>query len=167
MSQEDEALPQPIRGALWYLKICGRAVGIQEQRLLREHGDNTVDLWLTLVALRNAVWAVRLAIRVAPDPEPLRQTFGQFEGSKAAGEIRNVFEHFDEYFFGEGKLQRGQPEPGLVTPRIGILHAADEMSVTVKVAGYELRIPEATKAADDLLWDVRKLLRQQAGVAPF
>lgn len=54
-----------------------------------------------------------------------------------------------------------------MTPRISIRHAADEMSVTVKVAGYELEIPEATKAADDLLWEIRKLLRRQAGVAEF
>jgi len=39
--------------------------------------------------------------------------------------------------------------------------------MTVTAGGHELEIPAATKAADDLLWKVKTLLRQQAGFPPY
>lgn len=163
-------LPPPFGGAVWYLETCATAVRVQEDRLLAdplEAGDRSVDLWLTLVALRNALRAVNLAIRVAPDPEPLRRLLSSFEGSTAATEIRNVFEHFDEYFLGEGKLQGGAKKPHQLSPRIGMTYGPGSMTVTVEAGGHELEIPAVTKAADDLLWEVKALLRQQAGFSPY
>jgi hypothetical protein len=156
-------------GALWYLETCGTALRMQQDRLLGISGptDPTVDLWLTLVALRNALRAVQLAIRVAPDPQPLRAALASFESSGAATGIRNVFEHFDEYFLGEGHLQEGLEDPHSISPRITTTYDSDERSVTVRVGDRELTIPPDTKAADDLLWDVRKLLRQQVGMSPY
>jgi hypothetical protein len=81
-----------------------------------------------------------------------------FQASEAAKEIRNVFEHFDKYFFGEGKLQLGQEKPHLLSPRISLNYGPDYMSVTVQAGGHELRIPEATQAAGNLLRQVTKLL---------
>jgi hypothetical protein len=79
-------------------------------------------LWLTLVALRNALRAANLAIRAAPDPGPLRRLLSTFDATKAATEIRNVFEHFDEYFLGEGKLQREVEKPHQMSPRISMTY---------------------------------------------
>jgi hypothetical protein len=163
------APPATVSGAFWYLETCGTAVRVQQDRLLGVAGptDSSVDLWLTLVALRNALRAVDLAIRVAPDPGPLRRVLEGFEGSQAAQEIRNVFEHFDEYFFGEGRLQKGQEKPHLLSPRISMTYGPGSMTVTVQAGGHDLEIPKATEAADDLLWEIRKLLREQLGLRPY
>lgn len=163
-------LPPPFGGAVWYLETCATAVRVQEKRLLRdplEEGDRSVDLWLTLVTLRNALRAVNLAIRVAPDPAPIQGLLDDFQGSAAATEIRNIFEHFDQYFLGEGKLQEGVDKPHQLSPRISMTYGPGSMTVTVEAGGHELEIPAVTKAADDLLWEVKTLLRQQAGFSPY
>jgi hypothetical protein len=153
-------LPPPFHGAVWYLDICGQAVRLQGSRLLKVPGGEP-DLWLALVAIRNALRAVDLAIRVAPYPVPIKNRLEAFKDSNAAREIRNVFEHFDKYFFGEGRLQEGLEKPQSVGPRISILHGPGTKSFKVTVGDHTLEIPAATKAADELLWDVKQLLIRQ------
>jgi hypothetical protein len=147
-------------GALWYLELCATAVRVQEERLLREPGDPMVDLWFTLIALRNGVRAARLAASVATNREEVDEAIQGFEHSRAATEIRNVFEHFDAYFVGEGKLQvrDRSREPKHYAPRIETTYEEGDVRVMVRVGDHELRIPEATQAIEKLLWKIRGLL---------
>jgi hypothetical protein len=156
-----DQLPPPFHGAVWYLDICGQAVRLQEERLLQPQGREP-DLWLALVAVRNALRAVELAIRIAPDPRPLRERLKAFDSSGAATEIRNVFEHFDAYFVGEGRLQEGLAKLHSLGPRISILEGPGIKTFTVTVGEHELRIPAVTEATDELLWDIKQLLLKQA-----
>ena len=148
-------------GALYYVDLCATAVRIQEDRLLRQSGDSRVDLWLTLVALRNAIRAAELAASVSKEPQTVLDALNRFGQGRAAKQIRDVFEHFDEYFLGQGRLQRqdsSEPPINHYAPKIEMLYDEGTKEVMVRVGQSELRIPDATRAAEDLLWDVRKPL---------
>ncbi len=124
------------------------------------------DVWFALVALRASLRAVDLAKKAFPkEASEIDQVAGQLaERGADWTRARNVFEHIDEYFLGEGLLQRKSESvrPDRYLPMVATQRQKDASSlrsVSVKVGpGEEIDLFPTIDAVIAVLREVQDII---------
>jgi hypothetical protein len=158
-------------GAIEFLSVCAVALERQAGRLkaarppdptgMQSFYELTPDVWFAVVALHRSFTVLDLAAKVstmhATEIRTLARTLPNRRGVKR---VRDVYEHFDDYFQFKGKLQKVEAErPDMHLPQVGLQSGPGGVtSVTVAIGKQEVDVLDTIQVIIPTLLRARDLL---------
>ena len=140
-------------GAIEFLTVCALALERQAKRLKAARVPSSTgmdsfhelapDVWFAVVALHRSFTALDFAARTSKiHGREIQALAKELPNRKAIKRVRDVYEHFDDYFQFRDKLQKREVErPDMHLPQVGVHSGPDGVTgVEVAIGGPSKRV---------------------------
>jgi hypothetical protein len=135
-------------GAIEYLTVCVVALEYQEARLRAAKPPDATgmdsfyelapDVWFAVVALHRSFRALDLAAQASErHSSEIQGLSGELPDREATKRVRDVYEHFDDYFQLKGKLQKTEQRRDMHLPQVGVRSGPGGVSSVEVAIGNE------------------------------